>query len=821
MVVSQSNTLFFKDLPGIVAGRMLQYVNDLPINELITDNRKASLPADSTFLAIKGINHNGHDFIYNLYHRGCRQFIVEQGVSTKDYPGSNIFLAESSLDVLQKISTEHRQKFQLPVIGVTGSNGKTIVKEWLHQLLSNQFTIVKNPGSYNSQLGVPLSVWAINAHHNLAIFEAGISQPGEMERLEKIIQPTIGIFTNLLNAHDEGFASKKEKAKEKAKLFLGSEVVIYCKNHELIDEVLKEQHISSRKYFTWGFADGADVVVTKLSPNAYRLKYQQQTFTISQKFTDAASWENIFHCITVMLYLKCSPEIIQDGISQLRSLPMRLEMKEGLNGSTLFDDTYSNDLSGLKIALYFFNSQRGEKSVVILSDMMQTGLQEAGWITQVNSLLNQYQIERLITIGEAFQKNETLLTLPHQCFLTVDDFFKGISAIEFSQATILVKGARAFRLERIVQKLEKKIHGTVMEINLGALVHNLNAYRALLKPSTKIMAMVKAFAYGSGSHEVATLLQYHKADYLGVAYADEGKVLRESGIHLPIMVMNAATENFQTLIDFQLEASVYSITLLNALIEQTKHNAINIHLKLDTGMHRLGFEEHEIEPLIKILTDNPQVKIKSIYTHLAASDEVQHDSFSDSQVAQFNEMSNTIVSAVGYPVLKHALNTAGISRFSKYQMDMVRMGIGLYGIDPASVIQQHLKTAVTVRTTISQIKKIKSGETIGYGRHGKATQEMTLATLAIGYADGFSRAFSKGIGKVLIHGKLAPVVGNVCMDMTMVDITGIDANESDTAIIFGNDLPVTHVASCINTIPYEILTNTSDRVKRVFYTESI
>lgn len=809
----------FKSLPQITGGTWLQNVFEPSGFELITDSRKANPTANSVFFAISGQRHDGHFFLEELFRNGCRQFVVEREVNLTSFPGCNILKVKSALAALQSIARVHRSKFQYPVIGITGSNGKTIIKEWLYHLLAPDYAIVKNPGSYNSQLGVPLSVWAMEAHHTLGIFEAGISKPGEMETLQKIIQPTIGVFTNLLAAHDEGFITRKQKAEEKAKLFHDCETVVYCKDHSFVDDALLSNRNPNQRLLSWGFSKDCNLVVTK-SGKGYELKSDKITIHIQKAFADEASRENLFHCIAVMVHLGYAADVIEARMATLKTLPMRLEMKEGLNGSMIIDDSYSNDLAGLKIALDFLQSQNAERKVVFLSDMAESGLKPSDWIAHVNNLLAQHKIDLLVAIGPEFSSNRNLLTVPFQTFPLTDDCLNNLSSIQTNNATVLVKGARVFRLERIAQKLHKKIHGTVMEIDLGAVVHNLNAFRARLNPKTKIMAMVKAFAYGSGSHEVASILQYHKVDYLGVAYADEGKLLRSHGIHVPIMVMNPTEENFQTLIEFNLEPSIYSKAILHSLIQNLNGKQIAIHLKLDTGMHRLGFEWEEIEEVITLLKQNPSIKIKSIYSHLAGSDETQHDNFSKEQANRFSEIADKVCKALNISPLRHILNSSGISRLSQYQFDMVRLGIGLYGVDPGFSIKD-LRPAVTLRTTISQIKTIQTGETIGYGRHGKAKQTMRLATLSIGYADGYNRAFSKGVGKFWVNGKLAPVVGNVCMDMTMIDITNCEAQEGDTVVVFGEELSVSEVASWINTIPYELLTNTSDRVKRVFFAESI
>jgi alanine racemase len=821
MPSSPTSKILFKQLPQIAGGHLLNLAIDNPISDLITDSRKANPAKNSVFFAISGKHHDGHNFIARLHAGGCRQFVIEREIDWKPYSDSNFLLVSDTLKALQQIVKARRESFSIPVIGITGSNGKTIVKEWLDQLLSPEYRIVKNPGSYNSQLGVPLSVWQMGGEHTLGIFEAGISKPGEMKNLADVIQPTIGIFTNVLAAHDEGFESRSQKAQEKAQLFRESTAVVYCKDQKVVDEALQKAKSNKQKLFAWSFSSGSDVQVTKTDSRNYLVSHGGNTVTLEKDFTDSASWENLMHCVATMIYMGYPLSQIKSRVAQLKALPMRLEMKAGVNGSTIIDDSYSNDLTSLSIALDFFDSQRSGSGLVILSDMLESGLKAEEWIDRINTLLSQHKIDKLIAIGPVLSKNRSRLTIPNQVFESVEDCLKNFADSELAQTTVLIKGARSFQLERLVNRFQRKIHGTVMEIDLNAIAHNLGVFRSRLNPQTKIMAMVKAFAYGSGSNEVASVLQYHKVDYLGVAYADEGKWLRSRGIHLPIMVMNPALENLQTLIDFNLEPSVYSLSLMRSLINHIREAEIKIHLKLDTGMHRLGFEEEEMDELVKLLNVNPNIKVNSIYSHLAGSDESTHDEFSAQQVGQFNRMLEKLSIAIIYPVIKHILNSAGISRLSQYQFDMVRLGIGLYGVDPGNELSNQLVPAVTLRTTISQIKTIKKNETVGYGRHGKSETEMKIATLTIGYADGFSRAFSKGMGKVWVKGKLAPVVGNVCMDMTMVDVTGLDVAEGDEVIVFGKELPVNEVAGWIKTIPYEILTSTSDRVKRVFFAESV
>ncbi len=807
----------FNELVGPLQGVLLQYSEDWPVQNLLIDSRKVVISEGSVFFAIAGERHDGHSFLKELYHLGIRQFIVERDVAITAFPGANILKVSSSLEALQKIAAMHRSQFTLPVVGITGSNGKTIVKEWLFQVLSPDLQIVKNPGSYNSQVGVPISVWQIQRHHELGIFEAGISQPGEMAKLQSVIQPSIGIFTNLGSAHDEGFASREEKAEEKAKLFTQCETVIYCRDHSLIHKTLGK---TKGKFLTWGIAPEADIHITSSGKKDFLISYKERTFSIKLPFDDPASQENAFHVMSFMLLKGYKIEVIQERIQLLQSIPMRLELKQGINRCTIIDDSYNNDLAGLRISLDFLKNQQKIKKTLILSDVLQSGLPPNELMKEIKDLISSGQVKKLIGIGPTLHANQKFLP-PGIFFTSTSEFLEKLQSDSFADEVILIKGARSFQFEKIVQRLQRKVHGTVMEIDMNAMVHNLNYFKSRLKPGTKLMAMVKAFAYGSGSEEVANMLQYHRVDYLGVAYADEGIELRKNNISLPIMVMNPSEESFSHLLEYHLEPEMYNLRILKSLIDFLNDKPCTIHLKMDTGMHRLGYEEAELKEVLQLIKSNKNIRVASVFSHLSGADESQHDDFSMLQAHTFGRMADETEKVLGYRPLRHLLNSPGILRLPKYQFDMVRLGIGLYGVDPTEKANANLKPVASIKTVISQIKIIKAGETIGYGRKGKAEKNLTLATLATGYADGFSRGFSQGKGKVMIHGKLAPVIGNVCMDMTMVDITGITAAEGDEAIIFGLGLPIQQVAKWIDTIPYEILTNTSERVKRVYYAESI
>jgi len=809
--------VLFSNLASITKGEVLNLYEDRTVNLLITDSRKAIIANDSVFFAISGLHHDGHAFIRTLFDLGIRQFVVEHPIDDIVLKNSNVLQVKSSLSAIQQLAAHRRSTIDIPIIGITGSNGKTIIKEWLFQLLSLDFKIAKNPGSYNSQLGVPLSVWQLQSHHELGIFEAGISRPGEMGRLEEIIRPTIGIFTNIGSAHDEGFQNPQQKISEKLLLFKETKKLIYCRDHQPIHEALSKINIPT---LSWGFSEAADISISRQGEQ-YVIRYGDEKFSVTPPFKDQASLENCFHCVSLMLYLGFSGGKINERLNVLRSVPMRLELKEGINQCQVIDDTYNNDLAGLQISLEFLsNQQQKANKRLILSDILESGLTDEVLATKIATLVDSHHV-RFIGIGKVLFGQKDKFHEGSRFFESTEDFIAQFDLNELQQEIILVKGARAFAFEKIVNRLQKKVHGTVMEIDLGAVVHNLNFFRARLQPTTKIMAMVKAFAYGSGSTEIANVLQYHRVDYLGVAYADEGVELRKNNISLPIMVMNPAEETFETLVAYSLEPEIYSFRTFEKLLQFLNGKPLRIHLKIDTGMHRLGFSQQDLPQLITRLKKNSHLTVASIFSHLAGADEAQHDDFSFSQGKQFQHQADQISSAIGYKPLYHLLNSPGILRLPSMQFDMVRLGIGLYGVDPTEDHISGLKPVATLKTMISQIKNISAGETIGYGRRGKAEGDIQVATIAIGYADGFSRAFSRGKGKVIVNGKIAPVIGNVCMDMTMIDITGIQAQEGDDVIIFGEALPIQDVAKSINTIPYEILTNTSERVKRVFVAESI
>jgi Alr-MurF fusion protein len=814
-----TNMIYFSHLEDITGGKNIALHKNLPVTSLLTDSRKAVVNEGAVFFAIRGDRHDGHQYILDLYDNGIRQFVVETAPPVA-LPQCNIIVVPSAINALQDIAQFHRKQFDIPVIGITGSNGKTIIKEWLFQMLSRWETIVKNPGSYNSQIGVPLSVWQLHKECTLGIFEAGISRTGEMERLERVIAPSYGILSNIGSAHDEGFSTRTEKAREKLKLFSNVKALVYCRDHAMVHQLLEDLKIPA---INWSVKESdSDVVIRHMGELTYSVQWRGMHFPLTLPFADPASSENCFHAVTLMLILGYDGEKIQTGINTLRTVPMRLELKEGINNCQIIDDTYNNDLAGLEISLQFLSHQhQKKKKTLILSDILQSGMKDSDLVKKLEDLVMKYGVNRFIGIGKVLSHNEDFFPEDSSFFTDTVDFLNNFDVDTLHQEVILVKGARTFAFEKIVHRLQRKVHGTVMEIDLGALVHNFNYIKASLKKSTKVMVMVKAFAYGSGSNEVANLLQYHQADYLGVAYADEGVDLRKNNISLPVMVMNPSPESFESIVSHNLEPEVYSFRLLTSLVRFLQGKNCKIHIKIDTGMHRLGFELTDLENLSELLTKHRNLTVASIFSHLAGADDEQHDEFSAQQAETFLHCANFISSRLGYKPVFHLLNSPGILRLPQFQFDMVRLGIGLYGIDPTGKLPDVMKPVATLKTVISQIKYIPAGESIGYGRRGRAEKDISIATIAIGYADGFSRAFSRGVGSVMLNGKKVPVIGNVCMDMTMIDITGVEAKEGDEVEVFGKQLSIGEVAERIKTIPYEILTSTSERVKRIFVSEGI
>jgi alanine racemase len=869
----------FLDLPALLGGTLLQApAADAALATLLLDSRRVGLTEGAVFFALRGPNHDGHHHLAALYAKGVRLFIVSHPpASLAPFAGAGFVQVPDALAALQALAARHRAAFGGPVWAVTGSNGKTIVKEWLAQLLAPDEDICRSPKSYNSQVGVPLSVWELApGRHTLGIFEAGISERGEMDKLAEIIRPTHGIFTTLGTAHDAGFASEEEKLGEKLRLFErpGFELLVYCADQPAVHAAVQARALpalawtrhdvpgAALRFRLKATTAGTTTVRVRLGETAATAHFPAEHLALraaarfTLPFADEPSVENALHCLAVLLWRQLSPATalhpaeIQRRLLRLQPVAMRLEMKQGRHGCYLLDDTYNNDLAGLALALDALSRQaRPGGRTLILSDVLESGLGGPDLYARVLALVRAHGVTRLIGVGrelsyelgvlsselkaESNQSKQNQLQTPNSELKTL--FYPSTEALladlrpaDFQNETILIKGARRFGFERVVAALQQMQHGTVLEVNLDALTHNLHYYRQRLKPSTKLMVMVKAFAYGSGSYEVASLLQFQRADYLAVAYPDEGQQLRENGISLPIMVLNPGPDSFEQLRRYRLEPEIYSIERLHDYLAAAREAANSptplppLHLKLDTGMRRLGFDESDLPALLDLLTQHrAQLPVASIMTHLAAADDPTHDNFTRQQLSTFQRMAAAIEAVLGRPVLKHALNSAGIRRFPEAQFDMVRLGVGLYGVEAGDETSHNLHPVSTLRTTVSQVKTLPADTTVGYGRRGAAVDyERRLATLAIGYADGYDRRFANGAGTVLLHGRRAPVVGSVCMDMVMVDVTDIpETQPGDVAVLFGEGLTINELAGRIGTIPYEILTNVSERVKRVFVSE--
>lgn len=812
--------LTIRNIVPIIKAQWIGQNEATVIDYISIDSRSLQNDSHTLFFALSGPNHDGHKYIEELIAKGVQHFVVNH-IPEELKGKANFLIVENTLEALQKFAAYYRSLFDFPIIGITGSNGKTIIKEWLNFLLSPDYNIIRSPKSYNSQVGVPLSILGINEKHNLGIFEAGISTTNEMEKLQKIIRPSIGILSNIGSAHDEGFSSVGEKIKEKLKLFTAVNVLILNKN-KTISAFLNPKI----KTFCWCSDDkSADVFITKKTLGdltELQVTYQEDTYPITIPFQDQASVENAIHCMMVMLYFGYSHKVIQTRMALLYPVEMRLKVKNGINNCTLIDDSYSSDFQSLKIALDFLENQKQhKKKTLILSDIFQSGLSNEELYSQVSQLIISNKITRVIGIGETIAQYKTKF-INSTTFTKVADFTTAFDTLNFENETILIKGARDFHFEEIVSMLEEKTHETVLEINLNAISHNLNFFKTKLAPKTKMMVMVKAFGYGNGGFEIAKLLEHHKVNYLGVAFADEGISLKNAGITVPIMVMNPETTSFSAIIQHQLEPEIYSVKGLKAFLkiaEQKKLKHFPIHIKLDTGMHRLGFEEENLDELIQILKGNETVQIASVLSHMATSDDNQHHAFATGQIALFEKLSSQLIGALQIKPIRHLLNTSGISNYPEGQYDMVRLGIGLYGISNDEDEQKELECVGTLKSIISQIRTIDAGESVGYGRRFVATHTTKIATIPIGYADGIRRSWGNGLGYVNIQGKQAPIVGSVCMDMLMVDVTDIDCKEGNTVYIFGENPTVNYMAKQLHTIPYEILTSISQRVKRVFFRE--
>ncbi len=795
-----------------------------PIRSLLTDSRRLVFPSSTLFFALHTATRDGHSFISDLYNRGVRNFVVNHQFNTAPYKNAGFIFCPDPLQVLQHLCAYHRSQFTYPLIAITGSNGKTIVKEWLNQLLTTDHKIVRSPRSYNSQTGVPLSVWQMDESYDLAIFEAGISTSGEMHNLEKILLPTIGVLTNIGEAHNEGFENLEQKITEKLLLFKGAKVIICNADNEAVMDYLNN---FSAEVFSWSvYGNGkVDIFIERLlSGTNIHVNHNNVSFIVNTEFTDEASVQNCITSICVMLYMEYDGAIITERLMQLQPVNMRMQLVPGINNCSVINDSYSFDIHSLSIALDFLQQQHQHpEKTVILSDIPGTVNKEAYEL--VASMLQARQINRVITVGELW----TLYKDVHddaayslELFNTTGSFIKNFSGNNFRNEAVLLKAGRVFRFEKIASLMQKKVHQTGLEIDLNALSFNLKFYRQHLKPGVKVMAMVKAFGYGTGAG-VANLLQFHKVNYLAVAYTDEGVELRRAGIRLPILVLNVDEAAFETLVQYNLEPELYSLKILLAFDDFLNEQGLMeypVHIKLDTGLHRLGFEQNSLSELGRILTSGNRMVVVTVFSHFAASGNKEQASFTLQQVNTFNAWCITIEQLLGYKFLKHISNTAAILNYPEYQFDMVRLGIGLYGVESSGTHQHELKTAATLKTTIAQIRTVKAGETIGYNRRGIVNKDAVIATLRIGYADGLPRFLGNGAGRVFLKNSFAPIIGDIAMDMCMIDITRVpNVREDDEVEIFGEHIPVTELAESCKTIPYEILTGISQRVKRIYIEE--
>ena len=803
---------------------------DANIGFLLTDSRSLCFPEETLFFALKTERHDGHAYIPELYRRGVRNFVVTgmpEGYAD-GYPEANFLKVTDARKALQRLAERHRDEFNVPVVGITGSNGKTVVKEWLYQLLSPYKYVTRSPRSYNSQTGVPLSVWLMNEQTEVGIFEAGISQPGEMQALRDIIQPTIAVLTNIGAAHQENFASKEEKCREKTVLFHDAETIVYNADDELIRRTVAESAYKGEPLYYSMTDKKAPVFIADVTKGdtsttvtyVYRQGYEEK-YTIP--FIDDASVANSITCAVVALKLGLSAGELAGGMARLEPVAMRMEVKQGRHGCTLINDSYNSDVNSLDIALDFMNRRpdhQGRRRTLILSDIFQSGETAADLYREVGSLVKKRGVQKFIGIGPELSQHSRAIPVAEKFFFSsVDAFLRSEVFRSMRDEVILIKGARAFGFDRITDLMVQKVHETVLEVNLGALVENLNYYRSFMKPETKLVCMIKADAYGAGSVEIAKTLQDHRVDYLAVAVADEGATLRRNGITANIMIMNPEMTAFKTMFDYDLEPEVYSFRLLDALIKAAEKEGITdypVHIKIDTGMHRLGFDPlHDMDALISRLKHQSAVIPRSVFSHFVGSDSDSFDDFSAHQFELFDKASKQLQAAFKHKILRHIDNSAGIEHFPNRQLDMCRLGLGLYGIDSRN--NEIIHTVSTLKTTILQLRRVPAGDTVGYSRKGTIDHDSVIAAIPIGYADGLNRHLGNRRGYCLVNGKRAEYVGNICMDVAMIDVTGIDCKEGDTVEIFGEHLPVTVLSDILDTIPYEVLTCISNRVKRVYF----
>ena len=804
---------------------------DAKIGWLLTDSRSLCFPEETLFFALKSARNDGHRYIEDLYRRGVRNFVVESNskfsVLNSQLEGANFLVVPSPLEALQRLAERHRDEFDCPIVGITGSNGKTMVKEWLYQLLSPQMTVTRSPKSYNSQIGVPLSIWLLNDQTQVGLFEAGISEPGEMDALHDIIQPTIGVLTSLGAAHQENFRSLEEKCMEKLQLFKGAKVIAYNSDDDIVSRCIRRSGYQGEK-IGWSRENISaplyiEQVTSETSSTRVSFIYKGSRGEYQLPFYDEASLQCSFACAAIALYLGVAPDQLAERMMTLEPVAMRLEVKEGQRGCTLINDSYNSDINSLGIALDFMSRRVNDpcRFTLVLSDIFQSGMPPVELYREVSSLCQKRNISKLIGIGPNITSQRAVFSVGEEYFFaTTDDFLHSDVLRNLHDEVVLIKGARPFGFDRITERLEQKVHETILEVNLNALVDNLNYYRSFMKPETKLVCMVKADAYGAGAVEVAKTLQDHRVDYLAVAVADEGVTLRRHGITQNIMIMNPEMTAFKTMFDYDLEPEVYSFRLMDALIQAAEKQGITgwpVHIKLDTGMHRLGFDpEKDMDALIHRLQHQNAIIPRSVFSHFVGSDSVDFDRFSAEQFRKFDTASAKLQAAFSHKILRHICNSAGIVHFPERHLDMCRLGLGLYGYDPMGA-DAPLRPVSTLKTTILQLRRVPKEETVGYSRKGILKRDSLIAAIPIGYADGLSRHLGRGAGYCLVNGQKAPYVGNICMDVAMIDVTDIPCQEGDSVEIFGDHLPVDVLSNVLDTIPYEVLTAVSGRVKKVYF----
>ena len=807
-----------EDISELTGGKIiLQSAATAAIKNIVYDTRKISFPQQSIFVALKG-KVDGHNCIAAAYNKGIRHFLISKNIDLSLFPDATVIHCEDVLSSLQSWARKHRTQLDIPIIAISGSNGKTIVKEWLHIALNQKYQVGKSPLSYNSQLGVALSLTQLDRQLDLAIIEAGISQTGEMSSLAQMIRPQVGILTNIAAAHSSGFADKEEKLKEKLLLFQQVDLLIYNRDQPLVSTVLVSQ--PELNTLSWGHDDASDIQILTQNPKDHiteiSLRYGERKYNFTLPFTNQIMIENCLHVVSYLIWDKWKESEIQKSIHHFSPLPNRLEVKQGVYNSLILDDSYSSDPAAMHIALENLEQLAGEKEkIVLLTPYEQQKNQEP--YEALSALLREKKVSRVIGIGFSAKQQAVLNSAEH--YTSVTSFLSLLDPLSLADKVVLIKGARKYALDKISAALSEQVHQTCLETNLSAITHNLNFYKSKLRPETKIMAVVKAEAYGSGSDQMTTFLQSQQVDYLAVALVDEGIRLRKQNCSLPLMIFNVQENNLEQLWEYELEPEVYSFSILYQLLKvaQAQTSPLKIHLKLDSGMRRLGFLEEDLPQLIQLLREQKYLHVTSVFSHLASSESAVDDSFTQEQFELFDKLYDRLATALDIRPLKHMLNTAGIVRFPGQQYDMVRLGLGMYGIDESGLVQQELEKGHTLKAKVIQIKPLAKGETTGYNRKGSNTNDTMIAIVSIGYADGLMRSAGNGQHHFTIQDRSYPTIGNICMDVMMLDIgKNSGVNIGDEVIIFGTKPSIESLATSCNTITYEIISRIAPRVKRTY-----